>query len=107
MRSIVRRVHPDLFAAHPQERAQNSESLKVCAPIDMHFIALAMPKGLRNLTVPPLCSHSTTMLIPALSARCSNQCQSHSGCERMTALSKLRRSSLAMALWGHSSMPLA
>ena len=54
MRSIVRRVHPDLFAAHPQERAQNSESLKVCAPIDMHLIAVPTPKGLRILTMCPL-----------------------------------------------------
>ena len=29
MRSIVRRVHPDLFSAHPRERSQNSESLMV------------------------------------------------------------------------------
>ena len=28
VRAIVRRVHPDLFAAHPRERAVNSESLK-------------------------------------------------------------------------------
>ena len=28
MRAVVRRVHPDLFAAHPRERAVNSESLK-------------------------------------------------------------------------------
>ena len=28
-RAVVRRVHPDLFAAYPFERAQNSESLKV------------------------------------------------------------------------------
>ncbi|BDA42157.1 hypothetical protein COCOBI_03-0420 [Coccomyxa sp. Obi] len=27
IRAIVRRVHPDLFSAHPYERAQNSESL--------------------------------------------------------------------------------
>ncbi len=31
VRAIVRRVHPDLFAAHPQERAVNSESLKACS----------------------------------------------------------------------------
>ena len=54
MRSIVRRVHPDLFAAHPQERAQNSESLKVWAPIDAHLIAVATPRGPRNLAVCPL-----------------------------------------------------
>lgn len=29
VRAIVRRVHPDLFSAHPRERSQNSESLKV------------------------------------------------------------------------------
>ena len=29
MRAVVRRVHPDLFAAHPYERAKNTESLKV------------------------------------------------------------------------------
>jgi hypothetical protein len=29
VRTIVRRVHPDLFSAHPRERSQNSESLKV------------------------------------------------------------------------------
>ena len=29
IRAIVRRVHPDLFAAQPFERARNSESLKV------------------------------------------------------------------------------
>lgn len=28
MRAVVRRVHPDLFAAHPYERAKNTESLK-------------------------------------------------------------------------------
>jgi hypothetical protein len=28
VRAVVRRVHPDLFAAHPQERLRNSESLK-------------------------------------------------------------------------------
>lgn len=31
MRAVVRRVHPDLFAAHPYERAKNTESLKVRA----------------------------------------------------------------------------
>lgn len=29
IRSIVRRVHPDLFTQHPDERQQNSEALKV------------------------------------------------------------------------------
>lgn len=29
IRSIVRRVHPDLFGAHPYERNRNAESLKV------------------------------------------------------------------------------
>lgn len=29
VRAVVRRVHPDLFAAHPHERGVNSESLKV------------------------------------------------------------------------------
>ncbi|KAK9846014.1 hypothetical protein WJX81_008468 [Elliptochloris bilobata] len=29
MRAVVRRVHPDLFAAHPYERAKNTESLKL------------------------------------------------------------------------------
>lgn len=29
MRAVVRRVHPDLFTAHPRERLQNSEGLKV------------------------------------------------------------------------------
>lgn len=29
IRAVVRRVHPDLFAAHPYERAKNTESLKV------------------------------------------------------------------------------
>ena len=40
VRAIVRRVHPDLFAAHPQERAINSESLKVRSQhtlISMHM----------------------------------------------------------------------
>lgn len=31
MRAVMRRVHPDLFASHPYEGAQNSESLKVTA----------------------------------------------------------------------------
>jgi len=29
LRSIVRKVHPDLFVSHPTEREINSESLKV------------------------------------------------------------------------------
>lgn len=29
VRAIVRQVHPDLFSAHPYERAKNSEALKV------------------------------------------------------------------------------
>ena len=29
IRAVVRRVHPDLFAAHPYERTKNTESLKV------------------------------------------------------------------------------
>ena len=28
VRAVVRRVHPDLFTAYPQERLRNSESLK-------------------------------------------------------------------------------
>ena len=32
IRAIVRRVHPDLFVAHPLEGAQNSEALKVSPP---------------------------------------------------------------------------
>lgn len=32
VRAVVRRVHPDLFAAHPQERLHNSESLKARLP---------------------------------------------------------------------------
>jgi Domain of unknown function (DUF4460) len=32
IRAVMRRVHPDLFAAHPFERARNSESLKVKPP---------------------------------------------------------------------------
>lgn len=29
IRAVVRRVHPDLFTAHPFERQRNSDSLKV------------------------------------------------------------------------------
>lgn len=37
IRAIVRRVHPDLFSAHPYERAQNSESLKACTLLALFF----------------------------------------------------------------------
>ncbi len=43
MRAVVRRVHPDLFAAHPYERAKNTESLKVC-------------EALRGFRLPRACS---------------------------------------------------
>lgn len=43
MRAVVRRVHPDIFAAHPYERAKNTESLKVRA--DGHVIDLACVFG--------------------------------------------------------------
>ena len=43
MRAVVRRVHPDLFAAHPFERAKNTESLKVRA--DENVIDLACVFG--------------------------------------------------------------
>lgn len=31
IRSVVRQVHPDLFGAHPYERARNTEALQVGA----------------------------------------------------------------------------
>lgn len=37
IRSIVRRVHPDLFGAHPYERNRNAESLKVRLPGCTHL----------------------------------------------------------------------
>jgi hypothetical protein len=29
MRQVIKRVHPDLFSEYPEQRARNSESLKV------------------------------------------------------------------------------
>jgi hypothetical protein len=42
MRAVVRRVHPDLFAAHPYERQRNSESLKA---LNAYVDALAAAAG--------------------------------------------------------------
>lgn len=39
LRSLIKRVHPDLFSAHEQARAQNAESLKVGNPVKIpHFL---------------------------------------------------------------------
>lgn len=45
MRAVVRRVHPDLFAAHPCERQRNSESLKA---LNAYVDALAAAAGARR-----------------------------------------------------------
>jgi hypothetical protein len=45
MRAVVRRVHPDLFAAHPYERQRNSESLKA---LNAYVDALAAAAGARR-----------------------------------------------------------
>jgi hypothetical protein len=44
LRTIVRKVHPDLFVSHPRERYTNSESLKVSDQlIDIFIMYLPSP----------------------------------------------------------------
>ena len=53
VRAVVRRVHPDLFAAHPRERAVNSESLKVPAADAMPMDASLQPRVCSCCSHPP------------------------------------------------------
>jgi hypothetical protein len=43
IRAVVRRVHPDLFTAHPFERQRNSDSLKVCVLLCVQYAMLNSP----------------------------------------------------------------